>query len=58
MRRILEKGDLKLNKWIYLIFGSYRRGEIAEENKNIQSYERMVKIDDITNPNSRNALKR
>ena len=61
MRRILEKGDLKLNKWIDLIFGSYQRGEKAEEHKNIfkaQSYERMVKIDDITDPDSRNALMR
>ena len=35
MRRILEKADLKLNKWIDLIFGSAQRGEKAEENKNI-----------------------
>ena len=61
MRRALEKGDFKLNKWIDLIFGSTQRGEKAEENKNIfkaQSYERMVKIDDITDPDSRNALMR
>jgi hypothetical protein len=61
MRRILETGDFKLNKWIDLIFGSSQRGEKAEENKNIfkaQSYERMVKINDITDPDSRNALMR
>ena len=61
MRRILEKSELKLNKWIDLIFGSAQRGEKAEENKNIfkaQSYERMVKLDDITDPDSRNALMR
>ena len=61
MRRILEKGEFKLNKWVDLIFGSTQRGEKAEENKNIfkaQSYERMVKIDDITDPDSRNALMR
>ena len=61
MRRILEKGEFKLNKWIDLIFGSTQRGEKAEENKNIfkaQSYERMVKIDDITDLDSRNALMR
>ena len=61
MRRTLEKGDFKLNKWVDLIFGSAQRGEKAEENKNIfkaQSYERMVKIDDITDPDSRNALMR
>ena len=61
-RRILESNDLKtLNKWIDLIFGSAQRGEKAEENNNIfkaQSYERMVKIDDITDPDSRNALMR
>ena len=61
MRRILESGEFKLNKWIDLIFGSTQRGEKAEENKNIfkaQSYERMVKIDDITDPDSRDALMR
>ena len=61
MRRVLETADLKINKWIDLIFGSAQRGEKAEENKNIfkaQSYERMVKINDITDPDSRNALMR
>ena len=61
MRRILEKSELKLNKWIDLIFGSAQRGEKAEENKNIfkaQSYERMVNLNDITDPDSRNALMR
>ena len=62
IRRILESNDIKtLNKWIDLIFGSTQRGEKAEENKNIfkaQSYERMVKINDITDPDSRNALMR
>ena len=61
-RRILESSNIKsLNKWIDLIFGSAQRGEKAEENNNIfkaQSYERMVKIDDITDPDSRNALMR
>ena len=53
------KKDLKLNKWIYLIFGSYRRGEKAEENKKyfkIKSYESKAKTDDIANPDSVNAL--
>ena len=61
MRRFLETGECKLNKWIDLIFGSTQRGEKAEELKNIfkaQSYERMVKINDITDPDSRNALMR
>ena len=50
------------NLWINggdLIFGSAQRGEKAEENRNIfkaQSYERMVKINDITYPVSRNTL--
>ena len=58
---ILEKGDLKLNNWIDLIFRSHQRVEKAKENKNIfkvQSYERMIKIDDITGPDSRYSLMR
>ena len=62
IRRILESNKIKnINKWIDLIFGSAQRGEKAEENKNIykaQSYEYMVKINDITDPDSRNALMR
>ena len=62
IRRILESNIIKmLNKWIDLIFGIAQRGEKAEENNNIfkaQSYERMVKINDITDPDSRNALMR
>ena len=62
IRRILESSNIKaLNKWIDLIFGNAQRGEKAEENKNIfkaQSYEYMIKINDITDPDSRNALMR
>ena len=61
MRRILETGDLKLNKWIDLIFGSCQRGEKAEEKKNLfkaHSYERMVKDKDVIDPESRDALMR
>ncbi len=64
MRRILENVDLKINKWIDLIFGSAQRGEKAEEKKNIfkaQSYERMVNVKkDLIDPSSdsRNALMR
>ena len=61
MRRNLEKNELKINKWIDLIFGSLQRGEKAEENHNIfmaQSYENMVKIDSVTDYDSRNALMR
>ena len=61
MRKILEKNDLKINKWVDLIFGNLQRGEKAEENNNIfmaQTYENMIKIDGILNEDSRNALMR
>ena len=61
MRKNLEKNELKINKWIDLIFGSLQRGEKAEENHNIfmaQSYENMVKIDTVVDYDSRNALMR
>ena len=61
MRRNLEKNELKINKWIDLIFGSLQRGEKAEENHNIfmaQSYEGMVKINTVTDYDTRNALMR
>ena len=61
MRKNLEKNELKINKWVDLIFGSLQRGEKAEENHNIfmaQSYEGMVKIDSITDYDTRNALMR
>ena len=60
-RKILEKSNLKINKWIDIIFGSYQRGEKAEEIHNIfqaQTYERMVKIDNIRDTDMRNALMR
>ena len=61
MRKILEKSDLKINKWIDLIFGNLQRGEKAEENHNIfmaQTYENMININDIINEDNRNALMR
>ena len=61
LRKNLEKKELKINKWVDLIFGSLQRGEKAEENHNIfmaQSYEGMVKIDSITDYDTRNALMR
>ena len=61
MRKNLENKELKINKWIDLIFGYLQRGEKAEENHNIfmaQSYEYMVKIDSITDNDARNALMR
>ena len=60
-RKILEKSNIKINKWIDIIFGSYQRGEKAEEIHNIfqaQTYERMVKIDNIKDVDMRNALMR
>ena len=61
MRKILENNELKIYKWIDLIFGCLQRGEKAEENHNIfmaQSYEYMVKIESITDNDARNALMR
>ena len=61
MRKNLENSELKINKWIDLIFGNLQRGPGAEENHNIfmaHTYERMVKIDTIEDPDSRNALMR
>ena len=61
MRKNLENSELKLNKWIDLIFGNLQRGKGAEENHNIfmaHTYERMVKIDNIEDQDSRNALMR
>ena len=60
-RKFLEKSDLKINKWIDIIFGNYQRGEKAEEIHNIfqaQTYERMVKIENIKDIDMRNALMR
>ena len=60
-RKFLEKSDLKINKWIDIIFGTYQRGEKAEEIHNIfqaQTYEKVVKIDNIKDIDMRNALMR
>ena len=61
MRNNLEKGKSKLNKWIDLIFGTYQKGEKAEEVHNIfqaQTYERMVKIEKIKDIDMRDAMMR
>ncbi len=61
MRKFLEMHSSKINKWIDLIFGSYQRGEKAEELHNIymaQTYEKMIKIEDISDPDYRNTLMR
>ena len=61
MRNHLEKNKNKINKWIDLIFGTYQKGEKAEEIHNIfqaQTYERMVKIDNIKDIDMRDAMMR
>ena len=60
-RKFLEKSSMKINKWIDIIFGNYQRGEKAEEIHNIfkaESYERMVKLENIRDIDMRNALMR
>jgi hypothetical protein len=61
MRNNLEKNKIKINKWIDLIFGTYQKGEKAEEIHNIfqaQTYEKMVKIDRIKDIDMRDAMMR
>ena len=61
MRNNLEKNQNKINKWIDLIFGTYQKGEKAEEIHNIfqpQTYERMVKIDKIKDIDERDSMMR
>ena len=61
MRKFLEIYGNKINKWIDLIFGSCQRGEKAEELHNIymaQTYEKMIKIEEIYDPDYRNTLMR
>ena len=61
MRKNLEKNNLKLNKWVDLIFGYLQKGEKAEENNNIfmlNTYENMVNIENIKDDDEKNALMR
>ncbi len=61
MRKNLENNHLKLNKWVDLIFGCAQKGEKAEENNNIfilNSYENIIKIEDIKDIDEKNALMR
>ena len=61
MRNNLEKDNIKINKWIDLIFGTYQRGEKAEEVHNIfqaQTYDRMVRIDTIKDLDMRDSMMR
>ena len=60
MRKTLENEN-KINKWIDLIFGSYQRGEKAEKAHNIfmaQTYEKMIKLEEITDPDYRDTIMR
>ena len=61
MRKNLEKNSLKINKWIDLIFGYLQKGKKAEENNNIfmsNTYENMVKLENIKDDDEKNALMR
>ena len=61
MRKFLENHDDKINKWIDLIFGSCQKGEKAEEAHNIfmaQTYEKMIKIEEFSDPDYRSTLLR
>ena len=61
MRENLEKAKNKINKWIDLIYGTYQKGEKAEEIHNIfqaQTYERMVRIDKYKDIDMRDAMMR
>ena len=61
MRKNLEKINLKINKWIDLIFGYLQKGEKAEENHNIfmlNTYEGMVNIENIKDVDEKNAMMR
>ena len=61
MRKYLEKNAVKINKWVDLIFGYLQKGKKAEENNNIfmlNTYENMVKIDNIKDEDEKNALMR
>ena len=61
MRKNLENNRLKINKWVDLIFGYLQKGKKAEENHNIfmlNTYENIVKIENIKEEDEKNALMR
>ena len=61
MRKYLESDEIPIIKWIDLIFGSYQRGENSENKNNIYmsyTYEKMIKITEITDYDQRSALLR
>ena len=61
MRSFMENNSENINKWIDLIFGYNQRGENAQSNNNLymaQTYEKMVKIEEVTNSDFRESLMR
>ena len=61
MRNFIENNSKDINKWIDLIFGANQRGENAESNNNLflaYSYKKMVKIEEVKDPNLRETLMR
>ena len=61
LRKNLENNTSKINKWVDLIFGNLQKGEKAEENHNIfmpNTYENMVKIENIKDEDEKNAFMR
>ena len=61
MRIFLENNSDNINKWIDLIFGFNQRGEKADSANNLFSastYERMIKIEEVKNPDLRESLMR
>ena len=61
MRSFMENNSENINKWIDLIFGYNQRGENAQSNNNLfmaQTYEKMVKIDEVTDSSFRETLMR
>ena len=61
MRKYLENGEIHINKWIDIIFGSYQRGENAEKINNLfmsYTYENMINILEINDYEQRSALLR
>ena len=61
MRSFMENYSENINKWIDLIFGYNQRGENAQSNNNLymaQTYEKMVKIEEVTNSDFRESLMR
>ena len=63
LKRNLESSNItnNISNWTDLIFGLNQKGENAEENYNIflaHTYDKMVDIEKITDPNIRNSLMR